>query len=295
MPPDLAMLVPLGAGFGYAVAALMLKRGTEGAGPWRVSFAANWVQAILFSGLWLVPATAPASMANVLHAIFTGAIFFVGQIFTFLALTRGDVSVATPVLGSKVIFVALFAAWLGSERLDGALWLAVLLTAVATALFSSGGRRRADSGALLRSLLYGFISAASYAVVDLSQQAWIPLWNFPHYLATVFLTIAVLSLTLPPFFRGSLRAMPAASWRWAAAGGTMLALQATGIAWSIVALGATTANVLYNSRGLWSVVLVWTIGPWFGNTERAHGRAVMTRRLAGSLILLGAIVLITRR
>lgn len=290
------MLVPLGAGFGYAVAALALKRGTEGAGPWRISFVGNWVQAVLFSALWFVPSAVPASTANVLHAITTGVIFFVGQIFTFLALTRGDVSVATPVLGSKVIFVALFSVWMGSERIDGAMWLAVLLTAVATALLSGGGGHgNAQSGALLRSLLYGFISAAAYAFGDIFQQAWIPLWNFPHYLATVCLTIAVLSLTLLPFFRAPLRAMPAASWRWAAAGGTLLALQLTGVAWSIVTLGATTANVLYNSRGLWSVVLVWTIGPWFGNTEREHGRAVMTRRLIGSLILLSAIVLVTRR
>src|SRR5205814_2153574 len=104
------MLVPLGAALGYAFAALMLKRGTEGAGPWRVNFSTNWVQATLFSLLWFVPTEHPASFSNASHAVISGAVFFIGQIFTFLALSRGDVSVATPVLGSKVIFVALFSA-----------------------------------------------------------------------------------------------------------------------------------------------------------------------------------------
>ena len=78
----------------------------------------------------------------------------------------------------------------------------------------------------------------------------------------------------------------------ALAGGTLLSVQALGIAWSIVNLGATTTNVLYNSRGVWSVVLVWTVGHWFGNAERSQGRGVMLRRLAGSALLLAAIALI---
>jgi hypothetical protein len=42
------MLVPLGAGLGYAVAVRMLKRGGDGAGPWRVTFVVNRVIAVLF-------------------------------------------------------------------------------------------------------------------------------------------------------------------------------------------------------------------------------------------------------
>src|ERR1700761_9366259 len=132
------MLAPLASALGYGFAALMLKRGTEGAGPWRVNFLTNFVQATLFSLLWLVPSEHPASLANVSHAMLSGAIFFVGQIFTFLALSRGDVSVATPVLGSKVIFVALFSAALGTERIGPATWLAVVLTAGATLLLGLG-------------------------------------------------------------------------------------------------------------------------------------------------------------
>jgi hypothetical protein len=48
---------------------------------------------------------------------------------------------------------------------------------------------------------------------------------------------------------------------------------------------------LYNTRGIWSVVLVWVIGHWFSNTERSIGKRAMLRRLAGALILLAAVLL----
>ena len=294
MPPVPPLLLPLLSALGYAFAALMLKRATEGGtGPWRVSFLTNWVQAAIFSLLWLIPTEHPATATHVMHAVISGTVFFVGQVFTFLALSRGDVSVATPVLGSKVIFVALFTVLLGAAAVTPAMWAAVALTAVATALLGASGRVKRD--ALFRSLLYGFSAAAAFAFTDVLQQRWVKAWGFSHYAATMFLTVAVLSFGLVPFFRESLRALPAAAWRWGLAGGALLAVQALGIAWSIVNLGATTTNVLYTSRGIGSVVLVWSVGHWFGNAERTQGRAVMLRRLAGSALLLAAIVLIAQQ
>ena len=294
MLPVPPLVIPLLSALGYAFAALMLKRATEGGtGPWRVSFLTNWVQATIFSLLWFIPTEHPATATHVTHAVISGSVFFVGQVFTFLALSRGDVSVATPVLGSKVIFVALFTVLLGAAAVTPAMWAAVALTALATALLGASGRVKRD--ALFRSLLYGFSAAAAFAFTDVLQQQWGKAWGFTHYAATMFLTVAVLSFGLVPFFRESLRALPAATWRWGLAGGALLAVQALGIAWCIVNIGATTTNVLYNSRGIWSVILVWSVGHWFGNAERAQGGAVMLRRLAGSALLLAAIALIAQQ
>jgi drug/metabolite transporter (DMT)-like permease len=114
-------------------------------------------------------------------------------------------------------------------------------------------------------------------------------------MTTLFTSMAVMSLVLLPLFRRDGRRLSTAGWRWLIGGATLLGVQASGVAWGIVNLGATTTNVLYNSRGLWSVVLVWTIGHWFGNIERTQGRAVMLRRLGGSLLLLAAIFLIVKK
>lgn len=293
VPPT--YFIPLASALGYGVAALMLKRATErGAGSWRVSFITNWMLGLCFAFLWLRPAEHSASVENVLHAAFTGLLFFVGQVFTFLALSRGDVSVATPVLGSKVIFVALFSVLLDAAEVTHTMWIAVALTAVATALLGGGGSVK-DRDVILRSMLYGFCAAACFAYTDVLQQRWVPLWGFNHYAPTQFLSVALLSFGLIPFFRGSLSDLSPSAWRWTLGGSFVLALQAGGVAWGIVFIGATTTNVLYNSRGMWSVVLVWTVGHWFENVERARGRSVMLRRLAGSLLLVAAIALIVRR
>ena len=55
---------------------------------------------------------------------------------------------------------------------------------------------------------------------------------------------------------------------------------------------ATAINVVYSARGLWSVLAVWWLGHWFGNTERERGAQVLRCRLVGALLLMAAIVLV---
>jgi len=55
---------------------------------------------------------------------------------------------------------------------------------------------------------------------------------------------------------------------------------------------ATSANVLYSSRGLWSVVAVWAIGHWFANREQHLGARVLVWRVLGALLLMAAIILV---
>ena len=54
---------------------------------------------------------------------------------------------------------------------------------------------------------------------------------------------------------------------------------------------ATTVNVVYSTRGLMAVVLVWALGSRLGLEEGGHGWGVMVRRLAAAAALVGAVVL----
>ena len=47
-----------------------------------------------------------SALAQFYQPVLVGLLFVVAQLFTFLALQKGDVSVVTPVLGSKVLLVA---------------------------------------------------------------------------------------------------------------------------------------------------------------------------------------------
>jgi len=138
--------------------------------------------------------------------------------------------------------------------------------------------------------------AAAFALTDVLQQRWVQQWGFGPFVATMFSSIALFSLGLIPFFRAPLRELAASSWRWALGGGATLSLQATGMAYSIATFHeVTTTNVLYNTRGIWSVVLVWVVGHWFENAERDQGTRVMIRRLSAALLLLLAVLLSIRK
>ncbi len=288
--PLTATVLPLCSALGYAFAALMLKRATErGVGPWRVMVLVNCTAALVFAPWWFLGGN-PFEWIHFLHAVLSGATFFVGQILTFLALNRGDVSITTPVLGCKVILVAFLAVLFAGEKLTPTLWGAALLTTVATALL--GGEIRSNRERVLPSLIFGFSAALAYASADIEQLNWAADWGFGHYAPVMFGTVGVLSLSMIPRLKDPLRTMPRRSVAWAIGGGALLSVQATGVAYSIAAYHEVTlTNILYNTRGVWSVLLVWMAGHWFSNTERQVGNAVMTRRLAGAALLLIAVLL----
>jgi len=294
MRPMTATLIPLSSALGYTFAALMLKRATErGVGPWRVMVLVNWTVALLFLPWWLKGGNA-FEWTHCFHAIISGATFFVGQILTFLALSRGDVSITTPVLGTKVILVAFFAALFAGENLTPSLWLAAFLTTVATALL--GGEIRTNRERVLPSLMFGLSAATAYASADIQQLKWAPAWGFGHYAPVMFITVGCLALCAVPLLPEPLSSMPRRSAIWAMGGGTILALQATGIAYSIAEFREVTlTNIIYNTRGVWSVLLVWAAGHWFSNTERSVGNAIMGRRLLGASLLLIAVLIGLKR
>ena len=290
MRPVAATLLPLCSALGYSFAALMLKRATEGGvGPWRVTFIVNCTAALTFAPWWFT-GTAPFEWVHFWHAVLAGATFFIGQILTFLALSRGDISITTPIMGSKVILVAFLAVLLAGDRLSPSLWIAAFLTVAATTLL--GGELRANSERVLPSLVFGLGAALAYATTDVCQLNWAPAWGFNRFAPVMFATVGTLSLGLIPLFKAPLSQMPARSLAWNLGGGLLLSLQATGIAYCIAEFREVTlTNILYNTRGVWSVLLVWLAGSWFSNTERSVGNRIMARRLFGALLLLSAVFL----
>jgi hypothetical protein len=81
--------------------------------------------------------------------------------------------------------------------------------------------------------------------------------------------------------------------KWLIGGAICLAVQSIMFVSSIAVFGqAAMANVLYSSRGLWSVLAVWFIGHWFHSRELRHGWRVFAGRLLGAGLLLTAILLV---
>lgn len=285
------LFLPLASSLVYVGAVLLLKRAAAyGVGVWRTAFVSNLAMGVFFAPLWLLGG-AGRPVAELWQPATAGVLFFIGQIFTFKALQSGDVSVATPVLGVKVVLVAFFSVVLLTEPVPLKWWIAAGLSTMAIVLLNRADRR--PHRKVGRTVVEAALSAACFAATDVLVQKWAPAWGVGRFLPLMFLAVAALSAGFVPFFSAPLRAVPRAGWPWLLGGSVALAAQAANMAITLGVFGdATAVNIVYASRGLWSVLAVWLVGHWFSNDEQMLGGAVLRSRLMGAGLMLVAIALV---
>lgn len=287
------LFIPLVCAFVYVVGALTVKRaGAFGVGVWRVNFVANWVMFLVFVPWWFWQGGVIHPPGDYWQPALTALCFLGGQIFIFLAIHHGDVSVTTPVMGSKVLIVALFSSLLRVGEVPLQWWLGAALSASAVVLLHAGEKHgvRRHVG---RTVLLALLSAVSYGLGDVLLQKWVPAWGSGNFFPPMFLLVGLYSFAFVPFFSGPLHHLPGAAWRWIGLGALLLALNNAGIVLTVGIWGdATAVNIVYSVRGLASVVLVWAIGHWFASTEQHLDRKVLRFRLVGAALMVAAIVLV---
>ena len=286
-------LLPLCAALIYVISALLIKRASAfGLGVWRTTFVANFIVAAVNSLLLLLGGNFHAEL--LWQPALIGALLVGGQLLQFFALERGDVSVAVPVFGIKVVLVAFFTTLILSETVEAKLWIAAVLSFVAVTCLSRRNEAR-PSRHLGITLLSGGLGSVCFALFDVFVQKWTPAWGIGRMVPLIFFFGALLSLALMPFFRAPLRDIPRAVWPWLGGGAVLLGTQsALFIGGFAIYQHATRANIIYSARGLFSVLAVWLIGHWFANDERQAGSLVLRWRLAGALLMMAAIALVMK-
>ena len=284
------LLFPLLSSLLYVGAALSMKRAVEqGAGVWLTNVATNAATFLFFLPLLCFSAAGEGPTAWGQPAL-VGLLLLGGQALAIWALSRGDVSVATPVLGVKTVLVALFVTLLLDQHLRPALWGGAILSALAIGLLQRGGSKRHHHVGF--SIVVGIAAAACFALFDVCVQKWSVLWGHGRFLSLVGGLSLVYSVFLTPVFGRAALAAPRHATGWLVAGVLLMALQSLFLITTVAVFGdATAVNIVYSSRGLWSVAAVWLVGHWFGNQERHLGRSVMAWRLLGAALMTAAIVL----
>lgn len=287
------LLVPLACAFLYVLGALTVKRaGAFGVGVWRTSFVANWLMFLVFVPWWFGRGAVLHPLADYWQPALTGLCFLGGQTLIFLALSRGDVSVTTPVMGSKVLLVALFSSLLRVGDVPLKWWIGAGLSAAAVALLHAG-EKHGPHRQVGATVLLATLSSASFGLGDVLMQKWVPTWGTASFFPPMFLLVGLYSFAFVPFFSAPLRSLNGAAWRWVVAGGMLIAVNNAGIVLVLgIWGGATAVNIVYSARGLVSVVLVWAIGHWFTSDEQQLDPRVLRRRLAGAALMLAAIALV---
>jgi drug/metabolite transporter (DMT)-like permease len=279
------LLLPLLASILFVGGLILIKR--AGAGSVTTLFLANEFSTVAFSVLWLLGGTGqPWTM--LWQPAVIAALFMLGLMFTFLAIERGDVSIAAPLFGLKVLLVAVLLTLVDQERLPRSVWYAAVLATAGIALIQWTGRHHPRR--VVFTILFALSAATTYATFDVLVQRWAPAWGAGRFLPIVYWIVGVLSLGMLPWVKWSKLREPEVR-NCLLPGATLFALQSVCIVLTVAAFGdAARVNVVYALRGLWGVGLAWIVARVWGGAEAELGRSVMLTRLAGACLLTIAVV-----
>jgi len=286
----LYLLLPVVAAVVYALGSIVIKRALrDGVGMDQSFHLANVVLGLAFLPLLFV-GIGKVDWGLLWKPLVMGTTFFVAHWLTFAAIRRGDVSLVTPLMGTKVVFVALGVVVLTGGMPSRPLWIAAFLTTLG--IFTMGLADLKGGSHFLFTVAVALASAAVFGVSDVLVAGWAEGFGAMPFLAVGSGTVALWTIVMwlcqgrPAFFPRGL----GAKWAWAGAGFIALQAMILGIALALFD-DATGINVVYTSRGLWAIALVVVFGRFLGNSEhRDTGRAFLWR-VAGTLLLTVAIVI----
>lgn len=283
---------PLIAAVLFALGATALKLSAKWqVGVWRTTFLCNFLIGIVYLPGMLI-GDLPIPWHLWWQPPVVGLLYLTGQTCTVLALTQGDVSVAGPMLALKILAVALLVTLFFGTPLPTWVWTAVLLATVGVAMLNWGGKPEDRRRAWWTAGVAG-VAAVAFAMFDSALQLWTAEWGSIRFLSVMFATTALASFSFVPGFNGKLSEIPRAAWPTVAAGVGLLASQSMVFGSTIAIFAhATECNVIYSSRGLWSVLVVVLAGRWLGAAESRLPKHVLITRIIGATLMLASIVLL---
>ena len=271
---------------------MYLKRAQQrGVSVWTSMIVVCWSSACVFPVLAFMGGTMqPAS--QLWQPAIIGGLFLAGQLFTFLAVNRGDLSIAAPVLGIKVLIVPAAASFLVDDELSARVWISAAIAVIGIG-FVQAQDRSIERSRIRASVGFALLAACSMTLFDLLIQRWAPAWGAGYFLPIAFGFAAVFSLGFVGFIDlpGELRQHRVVA--PLAIGALLMAVQAIGMTLTIGMFGdATRVNIVYSLRGLWGVLLTWVLARRLVEAESVSAHRTMLMRLIGA-VLIGVSVVIS--
>jgi drug/metabolite transporter (DMT)-like permease len=285
----LHLTLPLIASLLFAIGLIFVKLASQrGVGPWLVTLVTNVWAALLFGSMWR-PADTVQAWPSYWQPGVVALLYLVGQVCTFLAVHRGDVSVAAPILGTKILMVAGFLTWIADEILSTPIWLAAVVATLGVIMIQRSGSTHRHVHTTF-SVICALGASASFALFDVLIQRWSPIWGAGQFLPVVFGIAALITLSTLPW----IDRRPLGNWsaRWPLLlGAFFIAVQSLFIVLALALFGdAARVNVVYSLRGIWGVLFAWQFARWLGTGEATTSPRTMCTRLLGAVLLTGAVV-----
>lgn len=275
------------AALGYSLAALFTKSALQqGCGILRFSFICNLVF-VLFFGLLLYPGIDLSANLGWELPILAGSLFFLGQVLTFSAIRVGDISIQTPIMGSKAVFVTIIAASFSLGDINLMIWIGAICSCFAVALLGFSGKNKSVSAPRpFLSVLLSLASALAFAGSDVMVSTFSSNLGKHNFLFITMLTNGALSFLLIPFFKGPVLKMPRKAAPFIVLGSLGMAMQALLLNYTLASSERVAEiNILYSTRGFWSLLLALFVGSiFFKNSERLE-KKLLAMRIIGCLLM----------
>ncbi len=284
------MALPIVAALMYSYGSLFFKEAFEHGITVIHTFAVtSWAMALVFVPLLFVE-SAPTPWHLFYQPILCSLLFFMGHWFTFAAIRRGDMSIVVPAMGTKAVFVAIGASCFFGKAIAPGMWIAALLAAAGIYILGKSDQTKLKGVSI--PIVLTILSSACFGFCDAAIQAWAPDYGSKGFMGMTFLLIATLSSFFLRLAEHPLRDADRQGMRALGIGAGIIALQGILVAISVVNFdNATGVNVVYTSRGLWSVLLVWWIGHRFRSAEKHQNTKVLLTRFLGAIIMTLAVAL----
>lgn len=213
--------------------------------------------------------------------------YLVAQFGLFSVLRSVESSRVAPLLGGKVLVLAILSVLLTHLSLHPLQWTAVGLSVVAAWLINeAGGRIPGRSLALLGLTILGYcLSDLSIGVL---MKRFAGVEPVPAMIATAFTYLVCAGVSLPFAFRRELR--QPAIWKLAAPNAAAWFAAMCLLYACFGLIGVVFGNIVQSSRGVMSVAIGWLVAH-VGHThlESHVSRGVFWRRVAGALLMMAAV------
>lgn len=296
MQDSLHLVFPLLSSILFVLAATYARKATSaGVTPYTATALSNFTLAII----WLVIGLSQDAwipLGSLWQAVWIGAAFVTGQLATYLAFRLGDVSLATPVFGVKIIMVAFMSSMLADQGITTSIWTAAALATVGVAVIQFGASANSETKLTARraafSIGFALLAATLLSIFDIAVQRAGKEHGALPFLSTMFVSVGVLSLGLLPWTNSvaQIRSIGASKPLLLAAG--FMAAQGLSVTYALGQFGdATRINIVYSLRGLWSVLFAWIAARFLAKAGSGMSRSTLLYRFIGAVMVTLAIVI----
>ncbi len=288
------LLFPLASSFLFVFGVMSAKQAImRKASPWTGTFWGNQWLAIL-GVLVAVVRGSVVEFELWIPAAVLGAMFVVGQLLTYLAFQVGDVSVATPVFGIKVILVATLQSLFSGEVISGRIWVAGIMATSGVVLIQWVDSRasKIDRRKTVLSVGIAGSAALSLSLFDVTLQAWTKQVNSYDFMPVMFGFVGLLSFVLLPKVDSVRQLKAMRAFRWMLLATILMAMQSLSISYALAEFSdAARINIVFALRGMWGVLLAWALASRLKTSEANLPGIVMIRRFVGAVLLTAAVLI----